>query len=131
MSFEARKTRVLAGVVLSAIMGIGAATVLMSPPSHAAGEPQAAGDAVKGKVIFNDNCAFCHNEESSEAGVGPGLKDLFKWPAHKLSDGTDHAEHTVDIIKKQVTEGGGGMAPMGENVKGQDLEDLVAYLQTL
>ena len=136
MSKEAKRKTVLGGVVLSAVFSIGTAGVfMMSSAQHGASQPQAApqvsGDAAKGKAIFNDNCAFCHSAESTDAGVGPGLKDLFKWPAHKLSDGTEHKEHTVEIIKKQVSEGGGGMAPMGENVKGQDLDDLVAYLQTL
>lgn len=111
--------------------GLATGLLLLSPAPQGFSQPQAAADAAKGKTIFADNCAFCHNAESNEALVGPGLKDLFKWPAHKMSDGTEHKEHTVEIIKKQVSEGGGAMAPMGETVNGQALDDLIAYLQTL
>ena len=128
MSREMKKRSLLSGAVLSlAVAGF----MAVSSAPKASSQPMAAADAAKGKAIFNDNCAFCHNAESSEAGVGPGLKDLFKWPAHKLSDGTEHTEHTVDVIKNQVMNGGGGMAPMGEQVKGEDLDNLLAYLQTL
>lgn len=90
-----------------------------------------ASDASKGKAVFQANCQTCHNAESSEPLIGPGLKDLFKWPPHKLSDGTEHTQHTVDIIKKQIVEGGGAMQPMGGYVSGADLDNLLAYLQTL
>lgn len=89
------------------------------------------GDAAKGKEVFDANCAICHNADSDEALVGPGLKNLFKWPPHKLSDGTEHKEHTVEIIRNQIVNGGGAMAPMGASVSGEDLENLLAYLQTL
>ena len=89
------------------------------------------GNPAKGKEVFEANCLFCHNADSDEALVGPGLKNLFKWPPHKLSDGTEHAEHTVATIRKQIVEGGGGMAPMGDSLSKQELDDLIAYLQTL
>lgn len=128
MSFKMKKHGFLGGVVLTAAAA-GLLTVSTAP--RAASQPMQAGDAAKGKNVFNDNCAFCHSAETADAGVGPGLKDLFKWPAHKLSDGTEHKEHTADVIRNQVVSGGGGMAGMGDQVKGEDLENLLAYLQTL
>ena len=42
----------------------------------------AAGDATKGKDVFESNCSVCHNSDSTETKVGPGLKGLkFKKPA--------------------------------------------------
>ena len=35
------------------------------------------GDAKKGQSVF-DNCAVCHNSDSTETKIGPGLKGLFK-----------------------------------------------------
>jgi mono/diheme cytochrome c family protein len=92
---------------------------------------KASGDAAKGKQVFETNCQLCHNADSEEALVGPGLKGLFKWPPHKLSDGTEHTEHTVEIIRNQITQGGGAMAPMGDMLSAEDLDNLIAYLQTL
>ena len=34
------------------------------------------GDAAKGKAIF-EQCAVCHNADSDEKKMGPGLKGLF------------------------------------------------------
>lgn len=128
MSFHMKHGGLFGGVCLTAAA---AALLTFSSAPKAASQPVQAGDAVKGKTVFNDNCAFCHSAETSDAGVGPGLKDLFKWPEHKLSDGTEHKEHTVDIIRNQVVNGGGGMTGMGEQVSGEDLENLLAYLQTI
>jgi mono/diheme cytochrome c family protein len=120
------------GLFGGAILTVSAAFFFaVSSAPRAASQPMAAGDAAKGKTVFEDNCAFCHNADSNEANIGPGLKDLFKWPPHKLSDGTEHKEHTVEIIKNQVVNGGGGMGPMGDKVQGADLDNLLAYLQTL
>jgi mono/diheme cytochrome c family protein len=89
------------------------------------------GDAAKGKKVFDDACSTCHAADSDEEIVGPGLKNLFKWPPHRGADGRQHDKHTVPVIRKQIIQGGGAMSPMGDSVKGQDLEDLLAYLQTL
>ena len=94
-------------------------------------EAEAKGDAAKGKDVFATNCALCHNAESADVLVGPGLKGLFHWPPHKLSDGTEHKEHTVEIIRKQIVEGGGAMMAVGAGLSAQELQDLIAYLQTL
>ena len=38
----------------------------------------AAGDAGKGKDVFEQNCSVCHNADSQEQKIGPGIKGLFK-----------------------------------------------------
>ena len=35
-------------------------------------------DAKKGKSNFDDNCSVCHNSDSEERKMGPGLKGLAK-----------------------------------------------------
>ena len=37
-----------------------------------------AADAKKGKDTFDTSCSVCHNADSTEAKVGPGLKGLYK-----------------------------------------------------
>ena len=103
-------------------------------PAQKSGEEkkaEAKGDPEKGKQVFADNCALCHNADSDEAIIGPGLKGLFHWPPHKLSDGTEHKEHTVAIIRKQIVEGGGAMAAVGASFSEEEINNLIAYLQTL
>ena len=36
------------------------------------------GDTAKGKEVFDANCSVCHNSDSDEAKIGPGLKGLTK-----------------------------------------------------
>jgi mono/diheme cytochrome c family protein len=106
----------------------------IAPPLEDTG-PQLQGyetsDPSKGRETFEARCAVCHDPTSTTATVGPGLQGLFQWPPHSLSDGTEHVSHTVEIIRKQIVEGGGAMAPMGAALSEEELADLIAYLQTL
>jgi mono/diheme cytochrome c family protein len=102
-----------------------------SPPAEQRGKQEAKGDAARGKQVFEANCQLCHSADTEEMTVGPGLKGLFHWPPHMLSDGTEHKEHTVEIIRKQIVEGGGDMAPVGASFSNQEMADLIAYLRTL
>ncbi|OFW43828.1 MAG: hypothetical protein A3J28_15880 [Acidobacteria bacterium RIFCSPLOWO2_12_FULL_60_22] len=94
------------------------------------GEAASKGDAAKGKTVFLTNCELCHEATSETAKVGPGLKGLFKTATHKDNAGKEHS-HTVAFVREQIEKGGGSMPPMGSMVSGKDLDDLVAYLQTL
>ena len=89
------------------------------------------GDPAKGKQIFADNCLMCHNPESEEVTVGPGLKGLFAKPPHKMADGTEHAKHTVPMIREQIVNGSSVMPAAGSALSNKELDDLIAYLQTL
>ena len=52
----------------------------------------AAGTAAKGKEVF-DQCSVCHNADSDEKKIGPGLKGLFK--KDKLVNGKKPSDATV------------------------------------
>lgn len=87
----------------------------------------AAGDAAKGKTVFeSNNCSSCHNADSTEQKMGPGLKGLFK--KDKLANGKKPTEAN---IKAQVEEGGGGMPAYKDLLSDQEKTDLLAYLKTL
>ena len=91
------------------------------------------GDASKGEAIFQQNCEICHDAKSNDVRVGPGLKGLLKKPtiSHTTSDGTEHTEHTVAMVRKQIEEGGGGMMPMNDILSKEEIDNIIAYLQTL
>lgn len=93
----------------------------------AAGLPLTAadGDAKKGQSVF-DNCSVCHNADSAEMKIGPGLKGLFK--REKLVNGKPVNDANVKAL---ITEGSGGMPPFGDALSAQEKEDVVAYLKTL
>src|SRR5579862_6657466 len=61
------------------------------------------GDAAKGKEVF-EQCGVCHNADSDEKKMGPGLKGLFK--KDKLTNGKKPTEAN---IRSRVDEGGSGM----------------------
>ena len=83
------------------------------------------GDAEKGKVVF-EQCGVCHNADSDEKKMGPGLKGLFK--KAKLNNGKKPTEATVRAI---VDDGGNGMPAYKEMLSDEEKDDLLAYLKTL
>src|ERR1700730_2396905 len=68
------------------------------------------GDAKKGATVF-ENCAGCHNSDSTETKVGPGLKGLFK--REKLVNGKPV---NPDNVKALITDGNGGMPSFGDSI---------------
>jgi mono/diheme cytochrome c family protein len=79
--------------------------------SGAAAEvPYATGSgAERGQALYEDRCAQCH-----DTGVAPSLQ------GQAIS---------VDDARAQIENGGGGMP--ADLVTGQDLEDVLAYLETV
>jgi cytochrome c len=85
----------------------------------------AAGDAAKGKEVF-DQCSVCHNADSTDQKVGPGLKGLFKHA--KLANGKPVNEANV---REQINEGGNGMPAYKDILSDQEKDNVIAYLKTL
>jgi cytochrome c len=85
-----------------------------------------AADAGKGKDVFESNCAVCHNADSTEAKVGPGLKGLYKKAA--LNNKKKPSDSSV---LGMINEGGNGMPGFGDQLTAAEKSDLIAYLKTL
>ncbi len=85
-----------------------------------------AGDAAKGKEVF-EQCAVCHNADSDEKKMGPGLKGLFK--KDKLT--SNGKKPTEANVLEKINEGGNGMPPYKDMLSDQEKADLIAYLKTL
>jgi cytochrome c len=88
--------------------------------------PGFAADAKKGESAFNDNWGVCHNADSTDDKVGPGLKGLFK--REKLGNGKPVNDANV---KGVITDGSGGMPPFGDSISADDKDNIIAYLKTL
>lgn len=84
------------------------------------------GDAAKGKDVFESNCTVCHNADSEEKKMGPGLKGLFKH--EKLKNGKKVTEANVRAV---IEAGGGGMPAYSDMLQADEKNDLIAYLKTL
>lgn len=85
------------------------------------------GNAAKGKELFGSNCDVCHNADSTEAKVGPGLKGLFQRASLQNKKKVTDAS-VLDIINKGSLSGMPGFA---ETLSEQERADVLAYLKTL
>ncbi len=83
-------------------------------------------DPAKGKSTFDDNCSVCHNSDSTERKMGPGLKGLFKH--EKLSNGKAVNEANVTDV---INGGGNGMPPFSDALSKTEKDDVIAFLKSL
>ena len=83
------------------------------------------GDAEKGKAVFQQ-CGVCHNADSDQKKMGPGLKGLFK--KDKLANGK---KLTDANIRAKIEEGGNGMPAYKDMLTDAEKNNLIAYLKTL
>jgi cytochrome c len=86
----------------------------------------AQGDAAKGKEVF-EQCSVCHNADSTERKMGPGLKGLFK--KGKL-DSNGKPVTDANVLDK-INEGGNGMPSYKDMLSADEKANLLAYLKTL
>jgi cytochrome c len=99
----------------------GCLTLIMSSTLAFAGK----GDAEKGKEVFQQ-CAVCHNADSTDKKMGPGLKGLFS--REKMNNGK---KPTDENVLEKINEGGNGMPAYKEMLSDDEKDDLLAYLKTL
>ena len=97
-------------------------TIAAAGLALAAGKP----DPAKGKAAFQQQCAVCHNADSTQKKMGPGLKALFK--KDKLTNGKKPTDANV---RAKIDEGGNGMPAYKDMLDAQQKDDVVAYLKTL
>src|SRR5882724_6262945 len=83
------------------------------------------GNPDKGKEVF-EQCGVCHNADSDEKKMGPGLKGLFK--KEKLKNGKKPNEANVLSI---INAGGNGMPAYADMLADDEKNNLIAYLKTL
>jgi mono/diheme cytochrome c family protein len=104
------------------LLAAGCAAMLASTPLLLAQK----GDAAKGKSLFEDNCAVCHDAESADKKIGPGLKGLFK--KDKMNNGKKPTDANVRAL---VNAGGNGMPSFSDTLNDGERENVLAYLKTL
>ena len=98
------------------VIGLAVACVMMALCSTGAW----AADAAAGKAIYNSKCRSCHGA----AGEGnPSIAKMMKVELKPLS------QSTADV-KKVITDGQGKMKPVA-GVTGADLDNLVAFVQSM
>lgn len=83
------------------------------------------GDVKRGKAVFEQNCADCHDAYSKDERVGPGLQGV---KDGKLPDGR---AATHDKILDIINTGPAEMTSFQDRLSEQEKEDVVAFVMTL
>jgi cytochrome c2 len=86
-----------------------------------------AGDAGAGADVFRVNCLACHHAESENRKIGPGLAGLFE----RETLGRDRGPVTREAVRELMLDPPGTMPSFEGYLSDEELDDLVAYLETL
>ena len=117
MSGRTRRLVVVPAILFIVVSGTVFVLAQLHPAKDEGGAAPASaaqGDAARGEQLFAENCAGCHGEGGTGGGVGPTLAGS--------GIALDEARATI--------ENGSGVMP-ADLVEGQELEDVLAYLQTI
>ncbi len=80
----------------------------------------------RGRTLFLSKCSICHDPQSTRTIVGPGLKGLLRNPALPISGHPATAESIRFQLKQPM-----GRMPSFAYLSNEEMEDLIAYLNTL
>ncbi|MBI1357542.1 MAG: c-type cytochrome [Acidobacteria bacterium] len=87
--------------------------------------PLAAQDAAAGQEIFDTKCSVCHNADSKDKKIGPGLAGI---KDGKLPSGK---EANNENMMENINKGGNGMPAFEKLLSEDEKASLIAYLKTL
>jgi mono/diheme cytochrome c family protein len=107
-------------------VGSGSASSMVEESSQET-EPAPEADAVAGEQLFERNCAGCHHSDSADRKIGPGLAGLFG--REKIS--SSGVTVTAETVREQIVAPAGGMPSFRSFLSDEQLDDLLAFLQTL
>jgi cytochrome c len=111
---------VATGVLLTA----GLLLAQNSPPKP---KSSSSASAARGKNVFGEKCAVCHNADSTEKKIGPGLKGMSKRTAFTISG----KKITDESLKDWIENGDTLMPPFKDTLTSEQIRDVVAYVKTL
>jgi cytochrome c551 len=115
MSQRALRLVVIPALLFVGVVGVvyGLAELHPAKP-EASAAPAAGGDPARGEALFAEQCAGCHGEAGRNATVGPDLA------GNPIS---------LEDAQAQIETGSGAMP--ANLVEGPELEDVLAYLETI
>ena len=101
-----------------------AVTSVLLPVGLAAAE-ECKGKAEEGKALFETKCGICHNTDSKDKKIGPGLQGV---KDGKLPSGKDA---TYETILENLNKGGGGMPAFQKLITDEEKCNVIKYVMTL
>jgi len=111
----------LAAAVIASAQGSGAKSAASKTAASKSGS------VTKGKDVFEQKCAMCHNADSDQTKIGPGLKGLFKRGTFSVNN----HKVTEDNLKTWIENGDTLMPPFKDALDEQQIRDVIAYVKTL
>ena len=116
MTSRVLRLLVVPALLLVAVSGLifGLAQMHPAKPEASAAAATGASDRVRGEELFAEHCAGCHGDSGRNATVGPDLA------GNPIS---------LEDSRSQIQTGSGVMP--ANLVEGQQLEDVLAYLETI
>jgi mono/diheme cytochrome c family protein len=89
-----------------------------------------AGDPARGERVFNARCWNCHEKDTEDYALGPGLKNYWQRSPHKEKNGSEH-NHTEEFVRNFIRNGSMNMPPQKDHLTEQEVADVISYLKTL
>jgi cytochrome c len=83
--------------------------------------------ATRGQTVFKEKCGLCHNAETAEKKIGPGLKGFYARGTY-TSDGSKVTDESVTAF---IEAGKGMMPPFKDSLGPDKIKDVVEYVKTL
>ena len=107
-------------------------TLSGAPQKKKAPASSSKGSVTQGEAVFKKNCAMCHNADSTQAKIGPGLKGLF----NQKELVSTHQPVTEANVREQILKGSPHAKPMPMpafegKLKAEEIDSLIKYLKTL
>lgn len=99
---------------------IAVAALALASPFTAQADEVSDGDAV-----FAAKCVVCHNTDSAEQKIGPGLAGIKDGTLPSGKDATDENLMTI------VNDGGNGMPAFASLLSDEEKAQVIAYMKTL
>jgi mono/diheme cytochrome c family protein len=116
--------------VLALLLAAVGAGFAQSPDKSGGAKKQSAaetaGDAAKGRVVYQRNCAICHHTASTAKKIGPGLKSIYR--RGKFGSGKPVNDETM---RAWIEDGGKDMPQFKDTLNPAQIAHLIAYIKTL
>jgi cytochrome c len=123
-----RRSYLVLGIATLAVAG---AVLAQDPPAKktapSGGAKPSAAAIARGKDVFEKRCALCHNADSEEKKIGPGLKGLSKRGTFSVNNN----KVTTEALKTWIENGDSLMPPFKDVLEPAQISDVVTYVKTL
>lgn len=92
-------------------------------------------DVAQGRVLYQKNCSGCHRPDASGVQEWRKLDAQGNYPPPPLNGSAHTWHHSLAILQRTIKEGGeqlgGTMPSFGEKLNTREIEEILAWIQSL